>query len=213
MRSEPDGAASSSASSPVLPTNVDKSKCVVGNRKHFDDLHKYETSSSGSDDNVVNAPTTQILSEYKQPQREYKDYRGRFLITNECEQMVRQTTIHPQVTCNMPKVTRHQGMLHNLILKFNKNHAFFFLDSQHNTGSSRNVHCVKNSRQLGSTYLEEIQNHASNPSATIYQSYTPVTKYAFLKTVCISSLYYFFVFQILESCTKNVTALRLSVPI
>lgn len=144
-------------------------------------MNKYETSSSSSNDNVVNAPATQILSEYKQPHREYKDYRGRFSIANESDHVVRQATVHPQVTCNMPKVTRYQGMSHKIVnFRISNKDAFVFLDL-HNGSSNynRNAHFSKNNKQLGSTYLEEVQNHASNSYPTVYQSYTPVTKYVF----------------------------------
>lgn len=78
------------------------------NKKDLNDLNKHISNASSSDEHHVKAHATQILSEYKQPQREYKDYRGsiRYLITDDYEPVVPQTTIHPQVTCNIPKATR-----------------------------------------------------------------------------------------------------------
>lgn len=50
---------------------------------------------------------TQVLSEYRQPQREYKEFRGNVRYLNEHNEA--KTTVHPQVTCKMPKASNYQG--------------------------------------------------------------------------------------------------------
>lgn len=55
-------------------------------------------------------PATQVLSEYRQLQREYKEYRGSSRWDNgdtNSHNEVKQTTVHPKVICNMPRA--HQS--------------------------------------------------------------------------------------------------------
>lgn len=68
--------------------------------------------SDSSDDSTKKAPMTQILSEYRQQQRDYKDFRGspRYKGKFSDSQFFRQvTTIHPQITCDMPKASTHKS--------------------------------------------------------------------------------------------------------
>lgn len=67
--------------------------------KHFQKHRKSEVSNAES---KVRAPATQELSEYRQTQRDYKEYRGGLKYTTDAR-YPKQTTVHPQVTCNMPK--------------------------------------------------------------------------------------------------------------
>lgn len=80
MRPEPDGAVSSSTSSPTFKKNSDIER-------------ERENKSPGTQG-------TQVLSEFRQSHREYKEFRsgGRYL--GEHAAMV-----HPRITCNMPKAT------------------------------------------------------------------------------------------------------------
>lgn len=71
--------------------------------------------SDSSEDTKLKAQATQVLSEYRQHCREYKDYR----VSSRClmegsENDPRQTTVHPQVICNMPKAQGHQGNPYNI---------------------------------------------------------------------------------------------------
>lgn len=96
-RPEPDGAVSSTDSSPSFLAKANRKKGVgksyaVG-----------QTSSDSSEENIAKAPVTQILSEYRQPQREYKEFRTSTRHHSDHFDTPRQTTVHPQVTCNMPK--------------------------------------------------------------------------------------------------------------
>lgn len=94
---------SSSTSSPTLPNeSMNKS-----GRKSDAKIRPYASSSEGSEDNKLKAQVTQVLSEYKQPSREYKEYRGNVRYFNEHNEA--KTTVHPQVTCKMPKATNYQG--------------------------------------------------------------------------------------------------------
>lgn len=88
VRAEPDGAFSSYTASP-LPASK------------FEDLFK--APESRQVDTKMKPSATQELSEFRQPQREYKDYRGNLKYTQDSNHQ-KHTTIHPQVTCNMPKV-------------------------------------------------------------------------------------------------------------
>jgi len=81
-RQEPDGALSSSASSPAAN-------------------HKYNPPQTNGAWSEKTTQGTQELSEYRQIQRDYKDYRGSAKYSAE-SRMIRQTTVHPEVTCNMP---------------------------------------------------------------------------------------------------------------
>lgn len=80
VRPEPDGAVSSSTSSPTFKKNSDIER-------------ERENKSPGTQG-------TQVLSEFRQSHREYKEFRsgGRYL--GEHAAMV-----HPRITCNMPKAT------------------------------------------------------------------------------------------------------------
>ncbi|ERL94314.1 uncharacterized protein LOC109541171 isoform X1 [Dendroctonus ponderosae] len=83
-RQEPEGALSSSASSPILNPKL---------------------QDPGKQSNALEAKkitqVTQELSEYRQIQRDYKEYRGvtKFSTDN---RGYRQTTVYPEITCNMP---------------------------------------------------------------------------------------------------------------
>lgn len=109
-RQEPDGAVSSSASSPMLPLEKGRRYKAFESRA----TRKLTPSSESSEENVRKAATmTQVLSEYREPQREYKDFRGssRYKSETNDSHFQRQTTVHPKVTCNMPKASEHQGKL------------------------------------------------------------------------------------------------------
>ncbi|CAG9759639.1 unnamed protein product [Ceutorhynchus assimilis] len=83
-RQEPEGAISSSASSPA-PT------------PKYHEMHK-----NGSSIEVQKIThVTQELSEYRQIQRDYKEYRGMGKLNGDIKSY-RPTTVHPEVTCNMP---------------------------------------------------------------------------------------------------------------
>ncbi|XP_030748612.1 uncharacterized protein LOC115876800 [Sitophilus oryzae] len=85
-RQEPDGALSSSTSSSPQPP---KSQDLM--------IRKNETSES-----KMTLHVTRELSEYRQAQRDYKEYRGHSKFTSDFRYF-KPTTIHPEVTCNMPK--------------------------------------------------------------------------------------------------------------
>lgn len=75
------------------------------NKKNLGNGHiKHRPSSESSEDTRLKAQVTQVLSEYRHPQREYKDYTGsaRYL-ADLSEVNHTKTTVHPQITCNMPK--------------------------------------------------------------------------------------------------------------
>ncbi|XP_050313444.1 uncharacterized protein LOC126748333 isoform X2 [Anthonomus grandis grandis] len=82
-RQEPDGAFSSTASSPILVTKYEKIDSKVNKKK---------------------TQVTQELSEYRQMQRDYKDYRGTTKYGPD-NRALKQTTVYPEVTCNMPRIT------------------------------------------------------------------------------------------------------------
>lgn len=93
-RPEPDGAVSSTDSSPSFLAKA------VARKKGY---AAGQSSSDSSEENIAKPPVTQILSEYRQPQREYKEFRTSTRHHNDHFDVSRQTTVHPQVTCNMPK--------------------------------------------------------------------------------------------------------------
>ncbi|XP_044731263.1 uncharacterized protein LOC123294216 isoform X2 [Chrysoperla carnea] len=66
--------------------------------------HRSSPIARGSDDGRIK---TEILSEYRQPTREYRDYRGLSTrISNTLDSPIEhQTTVHPQVVYNMPKAS------------------------------------------------------------------------------------------------------------
>lgn len=105
-RPEPDGAVSSTDSSPSLMAKAVRKKPVGKN-------YNGQSSTDSSEENIAKPPVTQILSEYRQPQREYKEFRSNARHHNEHFEAPRQTTVHPQVTCNMPK-TRGNPLTLNL---------------------------------------------------------------------------------------------------
>lgn len=113
MRSEPDGAVSSSTSSPKLQNERNRSY-----NKDSSETHKLHCSDS-SNSVARKTPTTQVLSEYRQMQREYKDFRGspRYL-GDYTDAYHPKQTVHPQVTYNMPKASAQQGnLLFKILLK------------------------------------------------------------------------------------------------
>lgn len=79
--------------------------------------------SESSDDTRIKAQATQVLSEYRQPRREYKDYRASSRCVGEGNDLpyhdAKQTTVHPQVIYNMPKA-HGQGNNHSSKLFENK---------------------------------------------------------------------------------------------
>lgn len=98
LRPEPDGAVSSAGSSPSFLTKTGRKQAA-----------KRTVSSDSSEENVSKPPGTQVLSEYRQPQREYKEFRSSPRYHHQ-EEGLRQT-VHPQVTCNMPKARGNQSNL------------------------------------------------------------------------------------------------------
>lgn len=108
-RSEPDGAVSSSPTSSL--SQLDNKHNQKGYRGD------YKAFSHQSDDNRSKSITqTQILSEYRQPQREYRDYQSSKKHFPDGSD--RQTTVYPKVTYKMPK---SKG---KLILSFSSNQYF-----------------------------------------------------------------------------------------
>jgi hypothetical protein len=111
VRPEPDGAVSSSAtSSPSLPPHkADPTKKVYQKNKKSTagngHQSKQRPSSESSEDTRIKAQVTQVLSEYRHPQREYKEYTGSTRYLSDLNEVnhTKTTTVHPQVTCNMPK--------------------------------------------------------------------------------------------------------------
>lgn len=99
-RPEPDGAVSSTDSSPsfLAKTNRLKKGFAVG-----------QSSSDSSEENIAKPPVTQILSEFRQTQREYKEFRTNTRHHGDHFDSPRQTTVHPQITCNMPKTRGNYG--------------------------------------------------------------------------------------------------------
>lgn len=119
VREEPDGAVSSNAASPTLAKMASENANVDfrGNAK------------------AAAAATTQILSEYRQPQREYREYRtssgqnGRHILVEQA------TTVHPKITCNMPK-----AMASNYTDNYRKDFAHGVKASENEPSNARNHH-------------------------------------------------------------------------
>ncbi|XP_076261420.1 uncharacterized protein LOC143197116 [Rhynchophorus ferrugineus] len=84
-RQEPDGALSSSTSSSPQPP---KSQEL--------------TRKNEQNESKLTLHVTRELSEYRQAQRDYKEYRGHSKYTSDYRYF-KPTTVHPEVTCNMPK--------------------------------------------------------------------------------------------------------------
>ncbi|KAF5297155.1 hypothetical protein FQR65_LT10054 [Abscondita terminalis] len=156
-RSDPDGAVSSAASSPMLVAEKRNPHHV--NREEYIETSKRQTSDA--QDDAKKTQMTQILSEYRQPQRQYKDFRGspRYMGDFSDGHYTKQTTVHPQVTCNMPKASSHQ--------------------SENETSNYRKqfAHGVKTSRSGESTYSDDSQSNNKNYSPKIYRSSrTPISR-------------------------------------
>lgn len=133
-RQEPDGALSSSDSS------------VSPSPKFQEDLKKKNFEGS------ISTHATQELSEYRQIQRDYKEYRGNMKNAAE-HKYIRQTTVHPEVTYNMPKA---RGL--NL-----------------NKGNYRRdfAYGIKITKSVGSNQSEDSQH-----SPKIYRNkYSPITRF------------------------------------
>lgn len=111
IRQEPDGAVSSSTtSSPSLPVHKTQPSKKVYQKNKKAGQQKHRPSSESSEDTRIKAQVTQVLSEYRHPQREYKEYTGSTRYLSDLNEVNHaKTTIHPQVTCNMPKAK--QGLL------------------------------------------------------------------------------------------------------
>ncbi|CAH1960674.1 unnamed protein product [Acanthoscelides obtectus] len=95
VRAEPDGAISSSPSP------------QASFEKLLDNFGGFKVAQSRSHVNKVKA--TQELSEFKQTEYSYKEYRLKKRYYNEGHS-IRQTTVHPQVTCHMPKAKEYGKM-------------------------------------------------------------------------------------------------------
>lgn len=92
-RPEPDGAVSSMESSPSFLAKENHKACYTTD----------QCSNNSSEENIAKTPITQILSEFRQPQREYKEFRTNTRHHTDHFEVPRHTTVHPQITCNMPK--------------------------------------------------------------------------------------------------------------
>ncbi|KAK5639597.1 hypothetical protein RI129_012089 [Pyrocoelia pectoralis] len=161
VRPDPDGAVSSTASSPLEPLEKKVTQRVNASEEYQERSHRQRTPSDLSDENVKKTQMTLILSEYRQPQREYKDFRGspRYLGEYGESHHLKQTTIHPQVTCNMPKVSNSQ-------LEGSSNYRKQF------------AHGVKTNKSGDSTYSDDSQSINRNSSPKIYRSKrTPISRF------------------------------------
>ncbi|KAL3289899.1 hypothetical protein HHI36_023286 [Cryptolaemus montrouzieri] len=107
IRSEPDGAVSSSPTSSLSQLGNGKqehTKYFEDNLDYVNNNSEYKSCSDSSEDNRSKPiMQTKVLSEYRQPQREYKDYQSSKKHLLNRTDSPRQTTIHPKVTCKMPK--------------------------------------------------------------------------------------------------------------
>uniref|UniRef100_A0A1Y1LW62 Uncharacterized protein n=2 Tax=Photinus pyralis TaxID=7054 RepID=A0A1Y1LW62_PHOPY len=158
VRPDPDGAVSSAASSPMMPF---EKKINLRAEEYPERSHRQRVPSELSDENVKKTQMTLILSEYRQPQREYKDFRGspRYMAEFGDAHHPKQTTIHPQVTCNMPKASNTQP-------EGSSNYRKQF------------AHGVKTNRSGDSTYSDDSQPVNRNSSPKIYRSErTPISRY------------------------------------
>ncbi|KAK4871570.1 hypothetical protein RN001_015694 [Aquatica leii] len=145
-RSDPDGAVSSTTSSPMEKRNSHhvREEYLETSKKQQVDLQ----------DDVKKTQMTQILSEYRQPQREYKDFRGspRYMGDFTDGHYTKQTTIHPQVTCNMPKASSHQS------------------ETETSNYRKQFAHGVKTNKSGESTYSDDSQPNNRNYSPKIYRN-------------------------------------------
>uniref|UniRef100_A0A1Y1LQH1 Uncharacterized protein n=1 Tax=Photinus pyralis TaxID=7054 RepID=A0A1Y1LQH1_PHOPY len=158
VRPDPDGAVSSAASSPMMPF---EKKINLRAEEYPERSHRQRVPSELSDENVKKTQMTLILSEYRQPQREYKDFRGspRYMAEFGDAHHPKQTTIHPQVTCNMPKASNTQP-------EGSSNYRKQF------------AHGVKTNRSGDSTYSDDSQPVNRNSSPKIYRSErTPISRF------------------------------------
>ncbi|KAG5895092.1 hypothetical protein JTB14_023266 [Gonioctena quinquepunctata] len=150
IRQEPDGAFSSSTSSSPLPIAKPPERRSSKNVR--------VQSPELIVENKMRAPSTRELSEYRQVQRDYKEFRGSPKYLNEGRHR-RQTTVHPQVTCNMPKVK-------GIKPKENSNYRKDFAAG------------VRSSQSVGSTHSEEshinpriyITNMLQHPCPTLIKT-------------------------------------------
>ncbi|XP_044765898.1 uncharacterized protein LOC123322120 [Coccinella septempunctata] len=104
-RSEPDGAVSSSPTSSLSQLDNKRDQKNYREKDHMDFVNnnrEYKSFSDNSDDNRSKSiMQTKVLSEYRQPQREYRDYQtSKKHLPDGAD---RQTTVHPKVTYKMPK--------------------------------------------------------------------------------------------------------------
>lgn len=109
-RTEPDGATSSSptTSSPTLPlkngfSDQRTSKVYQKNKRTQDNINIKAKLATNSNQQKIK---TQILSEYKQPQRDYKEYRTSSKYANNNRNKYT-TKVYPQVQCDMPKFKKY----------------------------------------------------------------------------------------------------------
>ncbi|XP_045481257.1 uncharacterized protein LOC123685599 [Harmonia axyridis] len=104
-RSEPDGAVSSSPTSSLSQLDNKQNHKKYSDKDVMDFVNnnrEYRPCSNDSDDTRSKSiMQTQVLSEFRQPQREYRDYHSSK--KNFTDGSDRQTTIHPKVTYKMPK--------------------------------------------------------------------------------------------------------------
>ncbi|EFA12801.2 hypothetical protein TcasGA2_TC001864 [Tribolium castaneum] len=156
VRQEPDGAVSSSTtSSPSLP--VQNKKVYQKNKKATSGKHR--PSSESSEETRIKAQVTQVLSEYRHPQREYKEYTGSTRYLSDLNEVNHaKTTVHPQVTCNMPKAK--QGSNKTSGTNYRKDFA----------------HGVKSTRSAGSSYSEDSQSRNNSPRM-YHNKYAPMTRF------------------------------------
>ncbi|KAJ8911059.1 hypothetical protein NQ315_015113 [Exocentrus adspersus] len=141
VRPDPDGAVSSSttSSSPLPPV------------KTLDKKYFQKSFDKKDINNKIRPPATRELSEYRQTSREYKEYRGSMKYISDAKYS-KQTTVHPQVTCNMPKAKGTKTAACNYRKNFSSG--------------------VKSTASAGSTYSEDSQNNSQ-----IYRSrYGPITR-------------------------------------
>lgn len=111
-RPEPDGAVSSTDSSPSFITKANRKKSIKKN------YAVGQSSTDSSEENIAKPPVTQILSEYRQPQREYKEFRSSTRHYSDHLEVPRQTTVHPQITCNMPKTRGNMNGNYSLLVLY-----------------------------------------------------------------------------------------------
>lgn len=148
IRQEPDGAVSSSPSSTLL-----KDGYKVKGRKSG----KYSPSSNSSEETKTKVTSTKVLSEYRQPQREYKDFKGRY----NGESIEPKQTVHPQVTYRIPMASGYQSSNNGTSANYRKDFA----------------HGKKNSKSGDSTYSEDSQSNLANHSPRMCKNKsTPLTR-------------------------------------